>query len=88
MGGTSSPAKSNNCPSAERGTGVAVDVDNAIRWLQVYTADDSPGAQYRQAIAIEPMTCPPDAFNSGVDLLALDSDASMQASWRIRALSP
>jgi aldose 1-epimerase len=23
------------------------------------------------AVAIEPMTCPPDAFNSGIDLIVL-----------------
>jgi aldose 1-epimerase len=32
------------------------------------------------------MTCPPDAFNSGVDLVTLDPGAEHAASWRIRAL--
>ena len=31
-------------------------------WLQSMT---------RQALAVEPMTCPPDAFNSGIDLITL-----------------
>jgi aldose 1-epimerase len=32
------------------------------------------------------MTCPPDAYNSGTDLLVLDPGASASASWTIRAL--
>jgi aldose 1-epimerase len=46
----------------------AVWMDDGFRFIQVYTV---PGA-----IAIEPMTCAPDAFNSGDGLLVLEPGAS------------
>jgi len=32
------------------------------------------------------MTCPPDAFNSGTDVVVLSPGARHRASWTIRAL--
>ncbi|MCW4456762.1 aldose 1-epimerase family protein [Microbacterium sp. MPKO10] len=69
------------------GTGVEMTWDDACPWVQVHTADrdDAPEIS-RIGLAVEPMTCPPDAFNSGTDLITLDPDASATASWSIRAL--
>lgn len=64
--------------------GVALWVDWRHRWLMVYTADDRPNA--RQVVAVEPMTAPPDAFNSGADLLALGPGETIEVGWGIRAL--
>ncbi|MGA8248369.1 MAG: aldose 1-epimerase family protein, partial [Nocardioides sp.] len=50
------------------GRGVALWVDRHHRWLMVFSADDG-SARARCAIAVEPMTAPPDAFRSGRDLL-------------------
>lgn len=36
-------------------------------WLQIYTADKLN----RKGLAAEPMSCPPDAFNSGMDVVLL-----------------
>lgn len=36
-------------------------------WLQVYTGEKLA----RRGLAVEPMTCPPDAFNSGISLIHL-----------------
>ncbi|MBJ3593665.1 aldose-1-epimerase [Salmonella enterica subsp. enterica serovar Saintpaul] len=36
-------------------------------WLQVYSGEKLA----RRGLAVEPMTCPPDAFNSGVSLIHL-----------------
>lgn len=36
-------------------------------WLQIYTGEKL----LRRGLAVEPMSCPPDAFNSGVDLVWL-----------------
>ncbi len=50
--------------------------DPAYPWLQVFSGD-TLAAGARAALAVEPMTCPPDAFNSGTDLVVLqpgDSD--------------
>ena len=67
---------------ADSGTELWVDAHH--RWLQVYTGDDTPTP--RVSVAVEPMTAPPDAFNSGEDLVVLDPGASFSASWGIRSL--
>lgn len=47
---------------------------------------DSLGAQdRRRAIAIEPMTCPPNALHTGKDLIELSPGERWQASWGIGA---
>jgi aldose 1-epimerase len=74
-------------PSTARGT--ALWVDRKHPWLMVFTADagwDPP----RQALAVEPMTAPPDAFRSGRDLVTLapagEPGDELSVSWGIRAL--
>jgi aldose 1-epimerase len=42
----------------------------AYPWLQAFTGDTLP-TRAREALAVEPMTCPPDAFNTGTDLVTL-----------------
>ena len=37
-------------------------------WVQVYSGEKLQ----RQGLAVEPMSCPPNAFNSGIDLLLLE----------------
>ena len=56
----------------------------AYQWLQVFTGDSLPRASRRvSGIAVEPMTCPPDAFNSGDDLLVLEPGQEFAAPWGI-----
>lgn len=73
--------------AATDGTGVAMTWDDRCPWVQVHTADN-PGqdAIHRIGLAVEPMTCPPDAFNSAVDLVVLEPGDTHSASWTIRAL--
>ncbi|GLZ42607.1 aldose 1-epimerase family protein [Actinokineospora sp. NBRC 105648] len=68
------------------GGGVEVWADAVFRWVQVYTPDSFPGREAGRAVAIEPMTCPPDALNSGTDLLFLDPGAQWSASWGLAPL--
>jgi aldose 1-epimerase len=68
------------------GTGVGMAWDRSCPWLQVHTADRIPPFRTRLGLAVEPMTCPPDAFNSGVDLVRLAPGAQHRARWRIFAL--
>jgi aldose 1-epimerase len=72
------------------GSGVAITWDAACPWVQVHTADrPDPAAEpelHRIGLAVEPMTCPPDAFNSGTDLVVLRSGESHTAGWTISAL--
>ena len=67
------------------GTGVGMSWDRTCQWLQIHTADKQPPAPNRLGLAVEPMTCPPDAFNSGVDLIRLEPGATHEASWSIFA---
>jgi len=74
--------------TTDAGSGVAMSWDERCPWVQVHTADN-PGLDgiHRIGLAVEPMTCPPDAFTSGVDLVVLEPGAVHAAAWRIRALS-
>lgn len=67
------------------GRSVALWADaTAYPWLQVFTGDSLPSASRRiSGTAVEPMTCPPDAFNSGDDLLVLGPGQEFAASWGI-----
>ncbi|MFE6158763.1 aldose 1-epimerase family protein [Streptomyces sp. NPDC056486] len=62
--------------------GDAVDLwaDASLGWLQLYTADHFG----RTGLAVEPMTCPPDAFNSGHDLIVLAPGEQRSAAWGIQ----
>jgi aldose 1-epimerase len=68
------------------GRGVEVWAEPVFGWVQVFTTGDYPGKDGR-AVAIEPMTCPPDALNSGVDLLWLKPGESWAGRWGIAPLS-
>ncbi|MGY1704273.1 aldose 1-epimerase family protein [Geodermatophilus sp. SYSU D00697] len=58
-------------------------VDGAWPWLQVYTGDTLPEGQRRRSVAVEPMTCPPNALADGVDLLVLDPRAEWAGTWTL-----
>ncbi|GAB3493731.1 aldose 1-epimerase family protein [Amycolatopsis cihanbeyliensis] len=63
------------------GTALEVWTDPDFGWVQVFTPDDLVGRG--RAVAIEPMTCPADALNSGTDLITLAAGESWQGSWGI-----
>ncbi|MEP6817269.1 MAG: aldose 1-epimerase family protein [Marmoricola sp.] len=67
------------------GPGVELWADEHYRWLQAYTGDDQPTP--RTALAVEPTTAPPDALNSGDDLVVLEPGEAFEATWGIRALT-
>ena len=60
-------------------SGVAVSLSSDARWLQVYSADYIG----RVGVAVEPMSCPPNAFNSGTDVVALGQGDTHTLSARI-----
>jgi aldose 1-epimerase len=60
-------------------------LDAHYRFAQVYSGDNLPDpAARRRGLAIEPMTCPADAFNSGDGLITLQPGATFSATWSIR----
>ena len=71
------------------GEGTVLWMDERHSWLQVFTGDELP-VHARESLAVEPMTAPPDAFNSGEDLVVLapagDDGDEHSASWGIHAL--
>jgi aldose 1-epimerase len=69
--------------TAADGSGVGMRWGDACPWVQVHTADKPGLPVHRIGLAVEPMTCPPDAFNSGVDLDVLEPGESLVASWHI-----
>jgi aldose 1-epimerase len=68
------------------GAGVAMFWTAECPWVQVHTADRPESETSRIGLAIEPMTCPPDAFNSGTNLVVLDSGGSNTTSWRLAGI--
>jgi aldose 1-epimerase len=70
-------------------SGVALWMDARHSWVQLFTGD-TLSVDARAAVAVEPMTAPPNAFASGEDVVVLapagqDGDEH-SASWGIRAL--
>ena len=69
-------------PDASRAVEVWMDED--FRYVMVYTGDTlEPVSRRRRGIAIEPMTCPPNAFRSGTDVITLRPQGSWSADWGI-----
>ncbi len=64
------------------GHGVLLWVDESYRYLMLFTGDPLPDVS-RRSLAVEPMTCPPDAFRSGQDLVRLDPGQSCITAWGI-----
>ena len=73
------------------GSGVEMSWDAACPWVQVHTADRAGLPVDRIGLAVEPMTCAPDAFNADdypydAGLIVLGPGAITEASWRIAAI--
>ena len=58
-------------------------VDGAWSWLQVFSADTLPAGQRRRSLAVEPMTCPPNALADGADLVVLAPGESWSGTWTL-----
>lgn len=67
------------------GTRVSLWAGDGYGWLQVFTSDTLGPDRYRKAIAVEPMTCPPNAFVTGHDLIVLQPGADLTNTWGIKA---
>ena len=67
------------------GQGAEVIFDDQSKWIQIHTADRDLQGDSRMAVAIEPMTCPPDAFNSGIDLIVLEPGKKHEYKLKIKS---
>ncbi len=63
---------------------IEVWADGSFSWAMVYSGDTLAPAARRRALAIEPMTCPPNAFRTGRDLIVLEPGATFRGRWGIR----
>jgi aldose 1-epimerase len=52
-------------------------------WLEIYTRDEVTDETWRTGLGAEPMTCPPNAFVTGVDLIALKPGEETSGVWGI-----
>nr|WP_274637062.1 aldose 1-epimerase family protein [Microbacterium bovistercoris] len=80
--------------TAADGTGVEMVWDAECPWVQVFTSDQPGGTAdpaHRAGVALEPMTCAPDAFNDDAypydtGLAVVEPGETATASWRIAAI--
>ncbi len=66
----------------DSGSTVSLWVDEAYTYLQLFTGDPLPDVA-RRSLAVEPMTCAPNAFRSGDGLLVLEPGEAATATWGI-----
>ena len=58
--------------------------DEAFEWVQVFTAKgEDDFTEGTRGIAVEPMSCPANAFNTGDGLVVLDPGQSWAGTWGI-----
>jgi len=67
---------------------VELSMDRNFPYVQVYTGDRLEKGRRRTSIAVEPMTCPPDALRSGKDIVVLEPGQRWAGSWRLRRRVP
>jgi aldose 1-epimerase len=67
---------------AEEGTELTLWVDETHSYVMVFSGDPLPDVN-RRSLAVEPMTCPPNAFRSGEGLIRLEPGQSFTSAWGI-----
>jgi aldose 1-epimerase len=61
-------------------------LDDRFPYVMVFSGDTvHPTSRRRRCLAVEPMSCAPNAFNSGEGLLVLGPGESFRGSWGITA---
>jgi len=66
----------------DAGSGVVLWVDEGYPYLMLFTGDPLPDVE-RRSLAVEPMTCPPDALRTGTDLIRLSPGSTVTTTWGI-----
>ena len=74
------------------GSGTELSAGPWCRWLQIYTADPArqqafPGVDDGRALAVEPMTCPPNALSRNQDVLVLGPGTPETFTFGLRAIN-
>jgi aldose 1-epimerase len=66
----------------DTGRSLTLWVDASYGYLMLFTGDPLPDVN-RRSLAVEPMTCPPNAFGSGEALIRLEPGESTTGAWGI-----
>ncbi|HHY07889.1 MAG: hypothetical protein WAN89_07615 [Lawsonella sp.] len=66
---------------------VVMEADGEFPWLQIFTTGEKtvPFPGKGRALAVEPMTCPPNAMVSGQDVIVVEPGLGWTGKWRLRA---
>ena len=67
----------------EDGRALFLWLDESYRYLQLFTGDPLSDVD-RRSVAVEPMTCAPNAFRTGDGLIVLEPGEATTATWGIR----
>jgi aldose 1-epimerase len=70
-------------PGGTDATSMWWDASNCA-WFQVCTGDAFFPEWRRRGVALEPMTCPPNAFQTGEDVIRLAPGAEAVVRWGIK----
>ena len=65
------------------GQSVTVWMDKHYKYVQLFSGDTLSPERRRRGLAIEPMTCPPNAFRTATDLIVLQPDTAVILEWGI-----
>ena len=65
------------------GRSITLWMSNDYRYVQIFSGDTLSPDKQRRGLAIEPMTCPPNAFRTGVDLIVLRPAENIRLEWGI-----
>jgi len=70
--------------SEETGRRVTVWLDASYPYVMLFTGDTVEPAERRRAgLGVEPMTCPPNGFATGIDIIRLEPGDSVTTRWGI-----
>ncbi len=61
-------------------------MDGGFPYVMLFTGDTLAPARRRRGLAVEPMTCAPDAFNNGLGLVTLEPGQSHMAHWGLAVI--
>jgi aldose 1-epimerase len=66
----------------DRGMQVSLWIDRSYQYLMIFSGDSLLNFN-RRSLAVEPMTCAPNAFRTGDALIRLEPGASLTSVWGI-----
>jgi aldose 1-epimerase len=70
--------------TANDGTRAELWVDSAYEFIELYTGDTLDANRQRRGLGAEPMTCPPNAFQTGTGVQRLEPGRGFTSTWGAR----